>query len=101
MFMINQIFKIVYCTLFTILFLASCKDENLLPPDASSVTQISIHRIDSMPFRPKPYKYRDWEQTALEFDKYVFDFNQKGDFLPLIWLDGMKRNFPDTTFGIY
>ncbi len=60
-----------------------------------------IPRVDKMPFHPKPYKYRDWKQTALDFDKYVFDFNQKGDDLPLIWLDGMKRNFPDTTFGIY
>ncbi|MBK9256795.1 MAG: hypothetical protein IPM42_15010 [Saprospiraceae bacterium] len=54
-----------------------------------------------MPFHPKPYKYRDWKQTAVEFDNYVFDFSQKGDYLPLVWLDGMKRNFPDTTFGIY
>ncbi|MBL0023980.1 MAG: hypothetical protein IPO98_02695 [Saprospiraceae bacterium] len=54
-----------------------------------------------MPYHPKPYKYRDWKQTAIEFDKYVFDFSQKGEFLPLIWLDGQKRNFPDTTFGIY
>lgn len=60
-----------------------------------------IPRVDKMPFHPKPYKYRDWKQTALDFDAYVFDFNQKGPFLPLIWLDGMKRNFPDTTFGIY
>jgi hypothetical protein len=60
-----------------------------------------IPRVDKMPFHPNPYKYRDWKQTALDFDKYVFDFNQKGDDLPLIWLDGMKRNFPDTTFGIY
>jgi hypothetical protein len=54
-----------------------------------------------MPFHPKPYKFRDWKKTALDFDDYVFDFNQKGPFLPLIWLDGQKRNFPDTTFGIY
>lgn len=60
-----------------------------------------IPRVNKMPFHPKPYKYRDWKQTALNFDNYVFDFNQKGPFLPLIWLDGQKRNFPDTTFGIY
>lgn len=60
-----------------------------------------IPRVNKMPFHPKPYKYRDWKQTALDFDNYVFDFNQKGPFLPLIWLDGQKRNFPDTTFGIY
>ena len=70
-------------------------------PSGNPVTQRMIPRVDKMPFHPKPYKYRDWKQTALDFDAYVFDFNQKGPFLPLIWLDGMKRNFPDTTFGIY
>jgi hypothetical protein len=57
--------------------------------------------VDKMPFHPKPYKFRDWKKTALDFDAYIFDFDQKGPFLPLIWLDGQKRNFPDTTFGIY
>ncbi len=36
-----------------------------------------------------------------DFDEYVFDFTQKGDFLPLIWWDKTGRNFPETTFGIY
>lgn len=54
-----------------------------------------------MPNHPKPYQYKDWKKTALDFDQYVFDFKQKGDFLPLIWWDGAGRNFPDTTFGIY
>ncbi len=54
-----------------------------------------------MPNHPKPYAYKDWKQTALDFDRYVFDFSQKGEFLPLIWLDKTGRNFPETTFGIY
>jgi len=70
-------------------------------PSGIPVTQRNIPRVDKMPFHPKPYKFRDWKKTALDFDAYVFDFNQKGPFLPLIWLDGQKRNFPDTTFGIY
>jgi hypothetical protein len=70
-------------------------------PIGIPVTQRNIPRVDKMPFHPKPYKFRDWKKTALDFDAYVFDFNQKGPFLPLIWLDGQKRNFPDTTFGIY
>jgi hypothetical protein len=70
-------------------------------PSGIPVTQRNIPRVDKMPFHPKPYKFRDWKKTALDFDDYVFDFNQKGPFLPLIWLDGQKRNFPDTTFGIY
>ena len=82
------------------LFLNSCKTSSYIS-SGISVTQRSIPRVDKMPYHPKPYKYRDWKQTAIEFDKYVFDFSQKGEFLPLIWLDGQKRNFPDTTFGIY
>jgi hypothetical protein len=70
-------------------------------PSGNEVTQRNIPRVDKMPYHPKPYKFRDWEKTALDFDAYIFDFNQKGPFLPLIWLDGQKRNFPDTTFGIY
>jgi hypothetical protein len=70
-------------------------------PSGIPVTQRNIPRVDKMPFHPKPYKFRDWKKTALDFDDYVFDFNQKGPFLPLIWLDGQKRNFHDTTFGIY
>jgi len=54
-----------------------------------------------MPNRPKPYVYKDWKKTAQDFDQYVFDFSQKGDFLPLIWWDKTGRNFPETTFGIY
>lgn len=79
----------------------SCKVKQALPFEAKPVTQIGLKRVDKMPFHPKPYKYRDWKKTALDFDNYIFDFNQKGKNLPFVWLDGMKRNFPDTTFGIY
>lgn len=86
--------------LFLILLVSSCS-ASLFMPSGIPVTQRNIPRVDKMPFHPKPYKFRDWKKTALDFDDYVFDFNQKGPFLPLIWLDGQKRNFPDTTFGIY
>lgn len=86
--------------LFLILLVPSCST-SLFMPSGIPVTQRNIPRVDKMPFHPKPYKFRDWKKTALDFDAYVFDFNQKGPFLPLIWLDGQKRNFPDTTFGIY
>jgi hypothetical protein len=84
-----------------LLFFFSCKVKQLLPQSAKSTTQISLNRVDKMPFHPKPYEYRDWAKTAKDFDNYIFDFSQKGEYLPFVWLDGMKRNFPDTTFGIY
>lgn len=82
-------------------FLISCATQPTFTPSAIPVEQRTIPRVDKMPNHPKPYVYKDWKQTALDFDKYVFDFSQKGDFLPLIWWDTMGRNFPDNTFGLY
>jgi hypothetical protein len=81
--------------------LYSCAGIKQLPVASAPIAQRAIARIDKMPNHPSPYVYKDWKQTALDFDRYIFDFNQKGDYLPLIWLDGAKRNFPDTTFGFY
>lgn len=83
------------------LMLYSCAGIKQLPVASGPIVQRAIPRIDKMPNHPRPYVYKDWNQTALDFDRYIFDFNQKGDYLPLIWLDGAKRNFPDTTFGFY
>jgi hypothetical protein len=85
----------------TILSLLSCNAKNLIPDTRGTIEQITLSTVDKMPNHPTPYKYRDWKENTLNFDKYVFDFNQKGNYLPLVWLDGQKRNFPDTTFGIY
>ncbi len=68
---------------------------------AQPIAQKSIARVDKMPNHPKPYAYKDWKKTAIDFDNYVFDFNQKGDYLPLIWLDSTHHNANQTTFGFY
>ena len=83
------------------LLITGCISQKQILPTAKPITQRPIPRVEKMPNHPKPYAFKDWKQTAQEFDKYIFDFNQKGENLPFIWLDGMKRNFPDTTFGIY
>ncbi len=79
----------------------ACKTPQNFQPTAAPVAQIAVPRIEKMPNHPKPYVFKDWKKTALDFDKYAFDFSQKGDFLPLIWWDKMGRNFPETTFGMY
>jgi len=83
------------------LLLASCAPRPVFTPTPAPIAQRVIPRVEKMPNHPKPYAYRDWKKTALDFDRYVFDFNQKGEFLPLIWWDNMGRNFPEATFGIY
>ena len=86
-----------------LLFLAAtaCSRQINFILTAKPVAQRPIPRVEKMPNHPKPYAFKDWKKTALDFDRYVFDFSQKGDFLPLIWWDAAGRNFPDSTFGIY
>jgi hypothetical protein len=65
------------------------------------VAQTSIPRIELMPNNPQPYKILDWEQKAIDYDNYVFDFNPELPAGPMIWLDNSQRNLPQITFGLF
>ena len=65
------------------------------------VEQVAIHRVDSMPDMPESYQMIDWKQKARDFDRFVFDWNNKSQTGPLIWLDNAHRNIDQTTFGLY
>lgn len=62
-------------------------------------TQRAIDRVELMPNRPQPFKYKDFKSIALGLDKLLFDFDAKGEYLPLIWWDDSKINFPMRGFG--
>ena len=83
------------------LFFVACSRQPTFTPNAVPVIQRSIPRVEKMPNHPKPYAWKDWKQTTLDFDKYVFDLNKKGENMPLVWMDKAGRNFPETTFGMY
>ncbi|MEY3242878.1 MAG: hypothetical protein RIR11_4317 [Bacteroidota bacterium] len=85
----------------TSLVFVCCTSPQHFTPTALPSTQIALPRVEKMPNHPKPYKYKDWKQTALDFDQTAFDFNQKGAYWPIVWLDKKGRNFPSTTFGLY
>ena len=83
----------------TVCFLASCSgNENNF---GEKVEQVSIHRVDSMPDMPETYKMLDWKQKAKMYDQFIFDWNNKSEVGPLIWLDDARRNVDQTTFGLY
>lgn len=65
------------------------------------VAQSHIRAVERMPALPSPLVIRDWKQVAVDYDAFVFDFERRGDFLPVIWWDCTKRNFPRDTFGLY
>lgn len=78
-----------------VITLTSCQEQ------ANTVGQVDIDRVKDMPRQPQPYKQLKWKEKAINFDQYVFDFNQQGEFMPLIWLDSSNRNISQTTFGLY
>ena len=83
----------------TVCLLASCSgNENNF---GEKVKQVSIHRVDSMPDMPETYKMLDWKQKAQKYDLFIFDWNNKSEVGPLIWLDDARRNMDQTTFGLY
>jgi hypothetical protein len=43
----------------------------------------------------------DYKKLALRFDSTVFDFNAKGKFWPMVWIDSSKKNFPQDVVGMY
>jgi hypothetical protein len=99
--LISMMIKQHYLIVLLAALFTTCAPRSNFTPSAVPVAQTAIPRVEKMPNHPKPYAFRDWKKTALDFDRYVFDFEQKGEFLPLIWWDKAGRNFPETTFGIY
>jgi hypothetical protein len=59
---------------------------------------LGIEAIDLMPDLPHPYKMLDWRSLAREYIDFAFDFNKKGELLPLIWMDETDKDNP--AFGL-
>ena len=47
-------------------------------------SQIAIPRVEQMPNMPSPYRIRDWQKVARDFDTLAFDFEREGDNFPII-----------------
>ncbi|MBN8682860.1 MAG: hypothetical protein J0L99_09405 [Chitinophagales bacterium] len=84
------------------LLVLSCKTTTPFMPKAQNVAQLAVSRIEKMPRNPQPWRWKDWHQTAQDFDRIAFNYQEKGDFFPIIWEDNAKRNgFEQSTFGLY
>lgn len=67
----------------------------------AQIKQQPIARVNQMPFLPKPLQIIDYKKLALNFDRTIFNFNAKGKFWPMVWLDSSHKNFPQTVVGLY
>lgn len=72
-------------------------------PGAVEVTWGSmIPRVERMPDGPQPFAMRDWSQVTRDYVNFVFDFEKRGEHLPLVgWLDAGRTmlSFPSYVGG--
>ncbi len=69
---------------------------------AAEASHVAISRVDGMPNLPQPFAMRDWAQVTRDYVSFVFDFEQRGEHLPLVaWLDKNRTmvSFPSYVGG--
>ncbi|MBV9865561.1 MAG: hypothetical protein JO316_09440 [Abitibacteriaceae bacterium] len=62
--------------------------------------QRNLEAVDLMPNLPQPFHIINWRERALNYDRFVFDFQRQGQYLPLIWLDNSQVNNSGPAFGL-
>ncbi|WP_159799185.1 hypothetical protein [Flavobacterium sp. MK4S-17] len=67
----------------------------------AQVGQKPIPRVNEMADMPKPFKIIDYNKLAKDFDATVYDFNAKGPFWPMVWIDKSQKNYPQDVVGLY
>lgn len=67
----------------------------------AQVKQVKIDRVNQMANLPKPLQIIDWKAMALNFDRTIYDFNAKGKYWPMVWMDSTGRNFNQPVVGMY
>lgn len=86
-------FKLISSFTFLALFLFTVSQ--------AQVKQVSISRVNAMADLPQPLQIIDWKAMALKFDRTVYDFNAKGKYWPMVWIDSTGKNFKEPTLGMY
>jgi hypothetical protein len=81
-------------------FLPAVQRTNRPPRRFFQPGQKDIAAVELMPSLPEPYELIDWREKARAYDRLVFDFKVRGEFLPLVWLDDSRINIDRTTFGL-
>ncbi|NEU10083.1 hypothetical protein GZH53_17285 [Flavihumibacter sp. R14] len=67
----------------------------------AQVKQLNIPRVDKMADLPKPLQIIDWHKMSRDFDSTIYDFNAKGEYWPMVWVDSTRKNFNQDVVGMY
>ena len=67
----------------------------------TEIEQVGLAKVNEMPNHPTPYSMLNWQEITKEFDEIIFNHQCDSQEKSFIWLDTARRNFPQTTFGLY
>lgn len=81
-------------------FHAALQRTNRPPRTFFQPGQKDIAAVEFMPNLPEPFALPDWRERARAYDRLVFNFQARGEFLPLVWLDESRINLDQVTFGL-
>jgi hypothetical protein len=87
--------KVQIIALGVLVLLAAAKD------GTAQVKQRKLQRVEQMAYVPQPLQIINYRALARQFDATVYDFNAKGKYWPLIWMDSSRKNFNQPVAGIY
>jgi hypothetical protein len=63
--------------------------------------QIHLGTVNRMSDVPENFSIIDYKALGKRFDETVFDFNAKGPYWPLVWLDQNQANFKEPALGLF
>lgn len=67
----------------------------------AQVKQVNLNRVDEMADLPQPLQIIDWKLMSKKFDQTIYDFNAKGKYWPMVWMENNNNNFKQPTMGMY
>lgn len=67
----------------------------------AQIRQINLNRVDKMADLPQPLQIIDWKKLTKQFDQTIYDFNAKGEYWPMVWMENNNNNFKQPVMGMY
>lgn len=67
----------------------------------AQIKQLNLNRVDEMADLPQPLQIIDWKLMSKQFDQKIYDFNAKGEYWPMVWIENNNNNFKQPAMGMY
>jgi len=75
-----------------ILLASNVPEESTRAGESPGTSSGRIRLVEQMPALPQPYAMRNWTKVTREYLEFIFDFDKRGQHLPLVrWQDSTRK----------